>query len=203
MYEQRIALDPDILAGKPTVKGTRVPTELVLKQLSEDLDIDVLLEDYPRLSRDDIKACLEYAYRLVSGETLWPAPPNCRTRLTAAGEISLDESVNFPAAAYLAAQGHDILSIARDVPPSLTDRAVLAIAVRERRVLLTNDRDFGNLVFREALSHAGIVLFRLDRESRAVKLAWLAYVLARHAEDLAHFIVVSDRGVRIRRTEPT
>lgn len=61
MDEQRIVLDPQILAGKPTVKGTRVPVELVLKQLGEDLDIEALLEDYPRLSRDDIKACLAYA----------------------------------------------------------------------------------------------------------------------------------------------
>jgi uncharacterized protein (DUF433 family) len=72
MYEDRIVLNPEILVSKPTVRGTRVPVELVLKQLSQDLDLAALYEDYPRLTPDDVKACIEYAYRLVAGEELWP-----------------------------------------------------------------------------------------------------------------------------------
>ena len=57
----RIVMDPKILVGKPTVRGTRIPVELVLKRLSQDLDLTALLESYPRLTEADVKACLEFA----------------------------------------------------------------------------------------------------------------------------------------------
>jgi uncharacterized protein (DUF433 family) len=56
----RIVVDPDILGGKPTVRGTRIPVELVLKRLFQDLDLEALFASYPRLTPDDVKACLEY-----------------------------------------------------------------------------------------------------------------------------------------------
>ncbi len=74
MYESRIVVDPHILAGKPVVLGTRIPVELVLKRLAQELNIETLFASYPRLTEDDVKACLEYAGALVSGETLYPAP---------------------------------------------------------------------------------------------------------------------------------
>jgi len=57
----RIVVDPDILVGKPVVKGTRIPVELVLKRLAQNPDFDALFEAYPRLTREDVQACLEYA----------------------------------------------------------------------------------------------------------------------------------------------
>ena len=60
-HQDRIVVDPHILAGKPIVLGTRIPVELVLKRLAEDLDLDRLFEAYPRLTREDIQACIEYA----------------------------------------------------------------------------------------------------------------------------------------------
>lgn len=59
----------------------------------------------------------------------------------------LDESVEYRLAAYLSDHGHDVTAIAHDYPASIDDEVVLAIAEREQRILLTNDRDFGNLVF--------------------------------------------------------
>ena len=56
----RIVVDPRIMAGKPVVRGTRIPVELVLKRLSQDLDVAGMLEAYPRLTGEDIAACLEY-----------------------------------------------------------------------------------------------------------------------------------------------
>ena len=58
MADALIVRDPDVLGGKPVVKGTRVPVELVLKRLAQDLSIDGLLESYPRLTREDIRACI-------------------------------------------------------------------------------------------------------------------------------------------------
>lgn len=73
MYEDRIVVDAEILVGKPVVRGTRVPVELVLKRLAHDLNPETLIEAYPRLSLEDIKACLEYAEALVEGEIVYPS----------------------------------------------------------------------------------------------------------------------------------
>jgi uncharacterized protein (DUF433 family) len=61
----RIIQDPEILVGKPVVKGTRIPVELVLAKLAANPDLDDLFQDYPRLTMDDVKACLDYAAFLV------------------------------------------------------------------------------------------------------------------------------------------
>jgi uncharacterized protein (DUF433 family) len=60
-YLERIVSDPEILVGKPTVRGTRISVELVLKRLAQDLDLDSLFTSYPRLTREDVQACLEFA----------------------------------------------------------------------------------------------------------------------------------------------
>lgn len=64
-YQERIVMDPAILAGKPVVKGTRIPVELVLAKLAHNPDLAELLADYPRLTVEDVQACLEYAAVLV------------------------------------------------------------------------------------------------------------------------------------------
>ena len=64
-YHDRIVTDPEILAGKPVVKGTRIPVELVLAKLAYNPDLQELFADYPRLTVDDVKACLGYAAALV------------------------------------------------------------------------------------------------------------------------------------------
>lgn len=65
LYQERIVQDPAILTGKPVVKGTRIPVELVLAKLARNPDLQMLLADYPRLTVEDIKACLAYASALV------------------------------------------------------------------------------------------------------------------------------------------
>jgi uncharacterized protein (DUF433 family) len=62
---ERIVRDPAIMVGKPVIKGTRIPVELVLKKLAQNPDLGELFADYPRLTEDDVKACLEYAARAV------------------------------------------------------------------------------------------------------------------------------------------
>jgi uncharacterized protein (DUF433 family) len=72
MADGRIVVDPRIMAGKPVVRGTRIPVDLVLKRLSQDLDLVTLFESYPRLTEEDVKACLAYASALVQGEDVFP-----------------------------------------------------------------------------------------------------------------------------------
>lgn len=57
-YADRLIRDPAILVGKPVVKGTRIPMELVLAHLAENPDLDELFAAYPRLIIEDVKACL-------------------------------------------------------------------------------------------------------------------------------------------------
>ena len=63
---ERIVQDPDILVGKPVIKGTRIPVELVLAKLAANPDLTELFQDYPRLTVDDVKACLTYDKELVA-----------------------------------------------------------------------------------------------------------------------------------------
>lgn len=68
----RITIDPDVLAGKPIIRGTRISVELVLEQLGQGWSIDDILAGYPHLERDDILACLQYAHKLVESEEVYP-----------------------------------------------------------------------------------------------------------------------------------
>lgn len=80
-YQDHIVHDPNILVGKPVVKGTRIPVELILAKLAQNPDLGELFTDYPRLTVDDVKACLEYARVLVQKERRVKRGPTT-TRLT-------------------------------------------------------------------------------------------------------------------------
>jgi uncharacterized protein (DUF433 family) len=74
LYQERIVIDPRILAGKPVVKGTRIAVDLVLEELSHNPDVDELLAVHPDLTQEDVKACLAYAKATVAGEAVSPKP---------------------------------------------------------------------------------------------------------------------------------
>ena len=57
----RIEINPDVMRGKPVIRGTRVTVELLLRKLSEGATEESLLESYPHLTREDIKAAIAYA----------------------------------------------------------------------------------------------------------------------------------------------
>lgn len=73
-YNDRIITDPAILVSKPVVRGTRIPVELVLRHLAENPDTAELFAAFPRLTIDDVKACLSYAHAVVEGEEVFPTP---------------------------------------------------------------------------------------------------------------------------------
>ena len=67
-HTHRIVQDPAILSGKPVIRGTRIPVEVILEYLAHNPDFDELVADYPRLTIDDVKAALAYARHLVEIE---------------------------------------------------------------------------------------------------------------------------------------
>jgi uncharacterized protein (DUF433 family) len=68
----RIVRIPGVLGGKPVIKGTRIPVDLILERLTFDLDLKTLFEDYPELTEEDIKACIAYAKEVVDDEESLP-----------------------------------------------------------------------------------------------------------------------------------
>ena len=69
-YWERIEVNKEIMMGKPVIKGTRIPLELILRKLSQNISVEEILQNYPNLTREDIQAALEYAAESISGEEL-------------------------------------------------------------------------------------------------------------------------------------
>jgi uncharacterized protein (DUF433 family) len=75
-YKDHIVRGPDVMVGKPVVKGTRIPVERVLAKLAVNLDVEELLHDYPDLTRDDVRAVLSYAHDRIHEEDESTAQPH-------------------------------------------------------------------------------------------------------------------------------
>ena len=70
MLLKRIVVNSEIFAGKPIIRGLRISVELVLSLLAQGETFESLLDDYPGLELDDIRACLAYAHAVVAHESL-------------------------------------------------------------------------------------------------------------------------------------
>jgi predicted nuclease of predicted toxin-antitoxin system len=90
-----------------------------------------------------------------------------------------------------------------EVAPRASDDEVLAIANRERRLLLTDDKDFGDLIFRQAKRVPGIVLIRIDSRQRILKAHRLQAVIQKFGEDMfGRYTVVEEARLRSRLLRP-
>ena len=109
-----------------------------------------------------------------------------------------DESVDRPVVERLRQDGHDVVSVA-ELSPSVTDDEILQQANDRGALLVTADKDFGELVFRQGRLHAGVVLLRLAGLPNAAKAEIVAEVFRdRASELLGAFSVISPGVVRIR-----
>ncbi|HME52973.1 MAG TPA: DUF433 domain-containing protein [Candidatus Lokiarchaeia archaeon] len=63
--DERISINPDICHGKPVIRNTRIPVELVLGLIEDGADVKEILDMYPHITRDDIKACVRYARKAI------------------------------------------------------------------------------------------------------------------------------------------
>ncbi len=68
----RIEINPKVMAGKPVIKGTRIPVDVIIRQFSQGVTEKEILEDYPNLKKEDIRAALVYAAELIEGEDILP-----------------------------------------------------------------------------------------------------------------------------------
>jgi uncharacterized protein (DUF433 family) len=71
-WQKRIELNPEVLAGKPVVKGTRMAVEFVVDLLAQGWTEQAIVENYPTLTPADIRACLQYASATLHAEKVYP-----------------------------------------------------------------------------------------------------------------------------------
>jgi uncharacterized protein (DUF433 family) len=69
MFEDRIIIDPEIRHGKPVIKGTRVPVDVILGSLAGGMEIREIAEEYG-IKREDVQAAVEYATKIISSEEI-------------------------------------------------------------------------------------------------------------------------------------
>jgi len=68
---ERITVNPDLLVGKPVIRGLRISVDQIIKALAGGLTTEEILEDYPELEADDIKAALLYASKIIESEKVF------------------------------------------------------------------------------------------------------------------------------------
>jgi len=112
----------------------------------------------------------------------------------------VDECTGPAVAQWLAREGHDACSVFDELP-GIPDKEVIRRAYDERRILITNDKDFGEKVYRQGYPHRGVVLLRLDNERSANKISVLRNLLSEYADRLHdRFVVVTEEQVRFSRS---
>jgi predicted nuclease of predicted toxin-antitoxin system len=110
-----------------------------------------------------------------------------------------DECVAATLVTLLRSDGHDVLSVA-EVAAGLSDTDVVALALQEKRLLLTEDKDFGDLVFRRERAVPGVVLMRIDTDNSKLKASRLAAAIDQYGEGLfGRYMVIEQGRFRSRR----
>lgn len=110
----------------------------------------------------------------------------------------VDESTGAAVVEFLRSAGHDVLAIA-ETSPQTDDFDIITRAAADGRIVVTNDKDFGELVFRSGQSHAGVLLLRLHDECAANRVRVVKAVVDQFADRLAgSFTVAGEKGIRIR-----
>jgi uncharacterized protein (DUF433 family) len=69
---ERIVLNPNVMVGKPVIRGTRIPVELVVRMVGQGIPEEEILREHPRLTTEDIRAALTYAAAVVAREDVFP-----------------------------------------------------------------------------------------------------------------------------------
>lgn len=109
-----------------------------------------------------------------------------------------DENMEWAVVETIRAFGYDVLAAHHDLTGT-TDEKLLEIAFLNDRILVTNDTDFGNLVFYRKQAAAGIILMRFLNENTSLKCKMIEHLLKHHANKLKnHFTVVSEQQIRIK-----
>lgn len=109
----------------------------------------------------------------------------------------VDECTGPAVAKWLTQRGHDAVSV-YDEARGETDDWVLTTALKQERIIITNDKDFGEMLSRSSKAHSGVILLRLANESAANKITVLQQVLTQLKSPIMnHFVVATENKIRI------
>jgi predicted nuclease of predicted toxin-antitoxin system len=108
----------------------------------------------------------------------------------------VDECTGPAVASWLREQDHDVFSVFDDAR-GMDDESIIAKALDENRILITNDKDFGDKVYRDGRLHKGVILLRLEDERPASKILVLNRLLQNYSSRISDsFLVVTEKQVR-------
>jgi predicted nuclease of predicted toxin-antitoxin system len=111
----------------------------------------------------------------------------------------VDECTGSFVARWLSSEGHDVFSVF-DQARGIDDEAVIQKAYAENRILITNDKDFEEKVYRDRHLHHGVILMRLENERSSVKIETLRRLLELYSDRLpGQFVVVTEKRVKFAR----
>ncbi len=111
----------------------------------------------------------------------------------------VDECVGPKVARWLREQGHEVFSV-YDEARGISDTEILRKAYSEKWIIITNDKDFGEKVYREQYPHWGVILLRLTDERATMKITVLSRFLKQYADEVpGRFVVVTEHTVRFGR----
>ncbi len=108
----------------------------------------------------------------------------------------VDECVGTRVAQWMHSHGYDVISIQEQFK-GVADQDVLKIAALQKRILITTDKDFGDIVFRDKKYCYGVILLRLSQEQLAVKIAVLQHLLSQKIDFTGKFALITETSVRI------
>ena len=112
-------------------------------------------------------------------------------------KVLVDESTGQRVAEALRQDGFDVVTV-REVMIGAKDRTILAYAAEQRRLLITNDKDFGELIRRHRLPHAGVILLRLELDTPTQRIAYLRVALRIFGAKLEdRFVVIREGAIRL------
>ena len=110
----------------------------------------------------------------------------------------VDVGVSAMVERWLQKHGYDIKNV-RDIDPRMIDKEILKMAVSEKRMVITMDKDFGELVYNSGLPHAGVLLLRLEEATSDEKVIIVERILEKYSDKLLNkFCVFKDGKLRIR-----
>ena len=135
---ERIVADVGVMTGKPTIKGTRITVELILRKLGAGMTCAEIIADHPHLTADDNPRSPGLRRRLSRGRG---GDPGRAVRLL------VDECCDPRLVAALRQAGHDVRYVL-EVNSGASDQDLVALSIEQDRILITEDKDFGELVIR-------------------------------------------------------
>jgi predicted nuclease of predicted toxin-antitoxin system len=109
----------------------------------------------------------------------------------------VDECIGPSVARWLSAQKHDVFSVYEEAKGS-DDHRIIKKANDENRIIITGDKDFGELIFRREKTHKGVILLRLENQRTENKINKINNLLKQYSDKLKdNFIVVTENSIRI------